>query len=220
MTYLLVSNDPVSLASAVRQYAQSYNANDVFWVRRAADKKEITVDVINQMIEQTALSPVADKKLFIIFEADSLNTSAQNKLLKTIEEADDQTTFLFLCQSLTNILPTVKSRAVVRHYQTEHNATLAKLRATNPDSQQIAENAKKLFTATNVDQALTLLPIFTKPENFTLALSELNQALGNSYLPVNQKLRLYHALAEITRRANANCNAVNNFDLLLLTLFQ
>ena len=220
MTYLLVSNDPVSLEAAVMRHAQSYNPNDVFWVRRAADKKEITVDVINQMIEQTALSAVADKKLFIIFEADLMNVNAQNKLLKTIEDADDNTTFLFLCQSLTNILPTVKSRAIVRYYQTTNNATLAKLRAANPDSVQITESAKKLFTATNVDQAVALLPILTKPDNFTLALAALNEALNESSLSASQKLRVHYALADIVRRTNANCNAVNNFDLLLLALFQ
>lgn len=220
MTYLLVSNDPVSLATAVTGYAKSYNPNDVFWVRRATDKKEITVDVINQMIEQTALSAVADKKLFIIFEAELMNVNAQNKLLKTIEDADDQTTFLFLCQSLTPLLPTIKSRAIVRYYQTKDNATLAKLRADNPDSTQIDQAATQLLATTQIDQAITLLPILTKPENYTLALFALNEALARSALPDVKKLRVYHALAEITRRIDANCNAVNSFDWLLLALFQ
>ncbi len=220
MTYLLVSDDPVSLATAVTGYAKSYNPNDVFWVRRAADKKEITVDVINQMIEQTALSAVADKKLFIIFEAELMNVNAQNKLLKTIEDADDQTTFLFLCQSLTPLLPTIKSRAIVRYYQTKDNETLAKLRADNPDSTQIDQAAEQLLSATNIDQALTLLPVLTKPENYTLAMFALNQVLRHSTLPNDRKIRVYHALAEITRRIDANCNAVNSFDWLLLALFQ
>lgn len=220
MTYLIVSNDPVRLEQDAINYAKSYNPSDVFWIKRAPDKKEITVDVVTQMIDQASLASVSGKKLFLVFEADLMNTNAQNKLLKTIENTDDDTTVLFLCKSLTNILPTIKSRSVVRyHNATTENLTLKKLSAENPDSAQIYQSATNLINAANLNQAIGYLPILVKPENLTLALDALNKAVKASTLPEHKKLTIYKTLATITRNIGANCNPTNAFDLLLMTLF-
>ena len=84
MNYLIVTTDPASTEQAVLEYAKSYNPSDVFWVKKSTDKKEITVDVVNNMINQFNLASVSGKKLFIVFQAELMNSNAQNKLLKTI----------------------------------------------------------------------------------------------------------------------------------------
>lgn len=219
MNYLIVTSDPVSTEKAVLEYAKAYNPGDVFWVKKAADKKEITVDVINEMINQFNLSAVADKKLFIVFQAELMNTNAQNKLLKTIEEATD-TTVLFLCQNLDRILPTVRSRSIIHYHQTTDNQTLKQMAATNPDTTAIHQAAHRFFTTTKIETAMDCLPVLTKPENLTLALDALNRELAATNFPVQQKFALYQALAKIPRNIAANCNATNTFDLLLLARFQ
>lgn len=220
MNYLLVSRDQIGLEGAVLSYAKKYNPSDVFWVKRLPDKKEITVEVINQMIEQTNLASVSGKKLFIVFEADLMNTSAQNKLLKTLESTTDTTTVLFLCHNLNNILPTIKSRSIVHYYQTTENLTIKKMRAENPQSEQIDQAARQLLAAVTINQAIQYLPILATPENFTIALDALNQATKASGLPANKQLRVYQALAMIQRNCAINCNHTNTFDWLLLALFQ
>ena len=75
MNYLIVTNDPISAKQEALEQAKSYNPSDVFWIKKNPDKKEITVDVINDMINQFNLSAVADKKLFIVFQAELMNTS-------------------------------------------------------------------------------------------------------------------------------------------------
>lgn len=219
MNYLLVSRDQVGLEGAVLSYAKNYNPSDVFWVKRLPDKKEITVEVINQMIEQTNLASVSGKKLFIVFEADLMNTSAQNKLLKTLESTTD-TTVLFLCCNLNNILPTIKSRSIVHYYQTPENLTIKKMRTENPQSEQIDQAARQLLASTSVNQAIQYLPILATPENFTIALDALNQATKASNLPADKQLRVYQAIAMIQRNCAVNCNHTNAFDWLLLALFQ
>ena len=220
MTYLVVSNDPVRLETEAIKYSRTYNPSDVFWIRRAPYKKEITVDVITEMINQASLASVSGKKLFLVFEADLLNTNAQNKLLKTIENATDDTTVLFLCKSLTNILPTIKSRSVVRYYNvTQDNLTLKKMTEENPDSAQIYQHAQSLINATNLNQAIGYLPVLTKPENVTLAMDALNKAVATANFAPDKKLRIYQTLATITRNIAANCNTTNAFDLLLMALF-
>jgi len=218
MNYLIVTSDPISAEQDALEYAKSYNPSDVFWVKKTADKKEITVDVINEMINQFNLSAVANKKLFIVFQAELMNTSAQNKLLKTIEESTD-TDVLFLCQNLERILPTIRSRCIIKYHQTKDNKTLQQLAANNPDTPAIKQAAHQFFTATTIDNAMSCLPVLSKPENLTLALHELNHELAAANLPVDKKLAIYQALAKISRNIAANCNATNAFDLLLLARF-
>ena len=218
MNYLIVTNDPVSAERDALEYAKSYNPSDVFWIKKNADKKEITVDVINDMINQFNLSAVADKKLFIVFQAELMNTSAQNKLLKTIEEATN-TTVLFLCQNLERILPTVRSRCIIQYRPTKDNQTLKQMAANNPDTPVILQAAHQFMTTTSIDVAMSCLPILSKPENLTLALDALNKELAITDFSADKKFAIYQALAKISRNVTANCNTTNTFDLLLLARF-
>lgn len=218
MNYLIVTSDPISAEQEALEYAKSFNPSDVFWVKKPTDKEEITVDVVNEMINQFNLSAVGDKKLFIVFQAELMNTSTQNKLLKTIEEATD-TTVLFLCQNLERILPTVRSRCMIKYHQTTENQTLKQMAANNPDAKAIQQAAHQFMAVTTIDTAMSCLPILSKPENLTLALNALNQELALADFPVDKKFAIYQALAKISRNISANCNATNTFDLLLLARF-
>jgi DNA polymerase III delta prime subunit len=219
MNYLIVTTDPVSAEQEALEYAKSYNPSDVFWVKKNADKKEITVDVINEMINQFNLAAVSDKKLFIVFQAELMNTSAQNKLLKTIEEANDNTTVMFTCQNLDRILPTVRSRCIIKYHHTKENKTLQQLAQANPDTPAIQQAAHQFFTATTIDVAMSCLPVLSKPENLTLALDALNKELATAEFSADKKFAIYQALAKISRNIAANCNSTNTFDLLLLARF-
>ena len=75
------------------------------------------------------------------------------------------------------------------------------------------------MTASSIDTAMTCLPILSKPENLTLALNELSRALSAANFEPTKKLSIYQALAKISRNIDANCNATNAFDLLLLARF-
>lgn len=218
MNYLIVTTDPASTEQAVLEYAKSYNPSDVFWVKKSTDKKEITVDVVNNMINQFNLASVSGKKLFIVFQAELMNSNTQNKLLKTIEEASE-TTVLFLCQNLERILSTIRSRCIVYYHNTPDNLTLKQLADNNPDTPAIRKAAHDFFAATRIEGAMNCLPILAKPENFELAINALNQELAKIELPANKKYNVYQALAKISRNIASNCNATNAFDLLLLAMF-
>ena len=218
MNYLIVTSDPVSTEKAVLEYSKSYNPSDVFWVKKSADKKEITVDVVNNMINQFNLASVSGKKLFIVFQAELMNSNAQNKLLKTIEEATD-TTVLFLCQNLDRILSTIRSRCIIHYHTTLNNQTLKQIADNNLDTAKIYQAAHSFFTATKIECAMQCLPILSKPENLELAMDALNQELAKSEFSAKKKYALYQALAKISRNIATNCNATNTFDLLLLAMF-
>jgi len=79
------------------------------------DKKtpvELAIDVIREfLIERVAGRPMMSKrKVFVVSEAQKLNTNSQNALLKVLEEPPSYCTIILLCTRLEQLLPTIKSR--------------------------------------------------------------------------------------------------------------
>ena len=66
---------------------------------------------VNTIIEETFLRPIElDKKVFVISNAQTMNASAQNKLLKTLEEPPESVHIILGATSEFSLLPTIKSR--------------------------------------------------------------------------------------------------------------
>ena len=219
-SYMVVSNDTVQIENEAKEIARHFNPADVFFVCRQDGKKEIVVEDIENLIRQSNLSAVGEKKIFIVFNAELMNTSAQNKLLKTIEDTVNSTVF-FLCANENTILPTVKSRSVILYPKFDgENQTLLKLYKGSPDGKIIYDYAKKLITeCKKLDDALPYISVLTKTENGPLVFDALTKAIKPSPHGTEKKCKLYNTLADIQRNIAANCNPVNAFDLLLIELF-
>lgn len=76
---------------------------------------EIAIDVIRKgVIEKVGLSPVlGEAKVFVVLEAHRLSRSAQNALLKTLEEPPPGTYIILITDRLSSLLPTIRSRAQI-----------------------------------------------------------------------------------------------------------
>ncbi len=87
---------------------------DLYTVAPEESKKNIRVDQIRDLVFRAYQKPqVSDTNVFIIDRAETLNAAAQNALLKVIEEPPSNSIFIFLSNSITNLLPTVISRCIV-----------------------------------------------------------------------------------------------------------
>lgn len=74
-------------------------------------EKTIVVEDIKQIVENSYISSVEGyKKVFVIHGGEKMNTQAQNKLLKVLEEPPKDVIFLIGVTNISNILQTVKSR--------------------------------------------------------------------------------------------------------------
>jgi len=73
----------------------------------------IAVDVIREsVIPEASRSPFEGRrKVFIIEEADLMNDSAQNAILKTLEEPQPDTVFILISSNEEDVLPTIHSRS-------------------------------------------------------------------------------------------------------------
>ena len=73
---------------------------------------DLPIDVIREfLIDKVSIRPnLSGKKVFIISEAEKLNTYSQNSLLKVLEEPPEYCTIILLCTRAEKLLPTIKSR--------------------------------------------------------------------------------------------------------------
>lgn len=91
---------------------------DLIWVRRQTDDKgktrrEITVDQIRAVTAEAAVAPnEAERKVYVLPEADCMNAQAQNALLKALEEPPGHACFILCTAASDALLPTVLSRVV------------------------------------------------------------------------------------------------------------
>lgn len=81
-------------------------------IKRLEDKTEITIDQIHDLQKQLAFKTSYFK--VAIVEAQFLNISAQNALLKTLEEPPEGVIITLYVDHEDNLLPTIVSRCVVK----------------------------------------------------------------------------------------------------------
>ena len=82
-------------------------------IERELKKASIAVDQIRDMIEDVYLRPmIAEKKVYLFPEADTLNPNAQNALLKVFEEPPGDSVIILSSENSERLLPTIRSRGV------------------------------------------------------------------------------------------------------------
>ncbi len=76
---------------------------------------DLPIDVIREfLVAKVSNKPtLSQRKVFIISEAERLNNSSQNCLLKVLEEPPEYCSIILLCTRLEKLLPTTKSRSQI-----------------------------------------------------------------------------------------------------------
>jgi DNA polymerase-3 subunit delta' len=88
----------------------------------------IKIDEIRELITRASLAPsVASYRVVVMEDADRLTESASNALLKVIEEPGLRTIWLLCAPTLTDVLPTIRSRCRHLSLRTPSNKTVASL---------------------------------------------------------------------------------------------
>lgn len=79
----------------------------------APDGATFKVDTVRKIRDNAFIYPVeAKRKVNILLDCDKMNESAQNALLKVLEEPPTFMVFILICQNAAALLPTVRSRCV------------------------------------------------------------------------------------------------------------
>lgn len=123
------------------------NSPDVITVTREEDKTQLGVDVIRRLREDVRLMPNdLDIKVYIIEDAHTMNTQAQNAFLLTLEEPPKFVVFLLLCETASALLETVKSRAPILRMRPLSDALLKDgLKKESPEAVLLEKENKEEF---------------------------------------------------------------------------
>jgi len=90
---------------------------DFHFLKRAKDKKNISIDEAREFIRLLSLSSFLNSyKIGIIKGADSLSSEAANALLKTLEEPQAKVMIILTAESLETLPKTIVSRSRVLHF--------------------------------------------------------------------------------------------------------
>jgi len=73
---------------------------------------DLPIDVVREfLLEKASIRPMSStRKVFVVSEAEKLNASSQNALLKVLEEPPGYCTIVLLCTRIEKLLATTKSR--------------------------------------------------------------------------------------------------------------
>lgn len=85
-----------------------------------SDKKssDILVDTVRNMKREIYIKPyAAERKIYIVPKADTMNNHAQNSLLKVLEEPPEYCTIILIAENSNMFLPTILSRAVILNFE-------------------------------------------------------------------------------------------------------
>ena len=89
---------------------------DVITIEREPDskgnkKRDLSVDRVRAVVADASIMPnEAEKKVYIILDAETMNTSAQNAMLKLLEEPPGGACFILCAENAAALLDTVRSR--------------------------------------------------------------------------------------------------------------
>ena len=117
--YLFVGQKGIGKATVAFEFARNIlNTNnlkacpDFKYICKNEDKKDIVVEQVRkEIIDDVYVAPVtSNKKVYIIDDADTLNITAQNALLKTLEEPPKYVVIILISTSTSKFLSTILSR--------------------------------------------------------------------------------------------------------------
>jgi len=112
-----IQNDELTDNNPTFSLIRNKKHPDLLVIEKEIDQKtskmdrEIKVSSARKLLDFMALSPfLSSNKVVIIDSIDEMNISAQNSILKAIEEPVNNTFIFLVCHNLNNVLDTIQSR--------------------------------------------------------------------------------------------------------------
>lgn len=138
-----------------------------------ATEGKIKIEQIRQMQRKVAEKPIiSNNKVYIIDDADTMTTEAQNCLLKTLEEPPEYITIILICTNEGNLLSTIKSRCTRMQFESIKEEELKRYIKTTFPEQQISDNIIELAQG-SIGKAIKLnekKDIYENIENILLSM--------------------------------------------------
>lgn len=188
--------------------AMSKNQPDIIYVTHEKPNTISVDDIRKQVKNDVDIKPYASPyKIYIVDEAEKMNTQAQNALLKTIEEPPAYVVILLLTTNADAFLPTIRSRCITLNLKVVPDE---KIKAYLMESYQIPDYQAEVCTAFaqgNVGKAVKL------------AASESFHEIKNSALQLIRRLKEIdlHEMMEAVKQISEYKLEINDyFDIMMI----
>lgn len=157
--YLFVSNDKVFLMDYALAFTKTIISDDKKiheMVDNCTYPEMKIINPVNNIIKKEELlklqkdfyvkPTLGNKMVYIINEADKLNSSSANTILKFLEEPNDDVVAILLTDNLSKVLPTIKSRCQILNLQNKNDISISELKEKyfNEDSIEDSEFIEKI----------------------------------------------------------------------------
>lgn len=121
-------------------------------------QKNVLVDTIRAMKSDVYIKPFySERKTYIIPNADSMQQTAQNSLLKVFEEPPEYCTIILIAENANSLLQTIRSRAVLVKFHPLENSEVEEylVNEMNIDAKKAKEIS--IMSGGSIGNALKLL---------------------------------------------------------------
>lgn len=116
------------------------NNLDLTIIRPDEEEKQITIEKIRDLEKRMSLYPHSAKyKIVLMEQAEKMNKSAANALLKTLEEPSKTAVLILLASDSKNVLETIKSRCQLIKFLPVRKKILEKFLENKIDNKEEAE---------------------------------------------------------------------------------
>lgn len=140
------------------------------------EKEIIKVEDIRNVITEVYLKPIyAKRKVVIIDDAEKMNTSAQNALLKVLEEPPLYATLILITSNREKIIKTILSRVTEIKFDALSNEELGKI---------VGNDIELNFARGSVSKALSLL----EGDYYSITKELMDSFDNKSFIDINKKM--------------------------------
>ena len=109
--------DPCGTCKSCLQ-AESGNQPYIIWVTHEKPNVISVDEIRTQILNDIELKPYSSRyKIYIVPDAQLMNTQAQNAILKTLEEPPEYAIIMLLTNNVDKFLPTIISRCIVLNFR-------------------------------------------------------------------------------------------------------
>ncbi len=152
---------------------------DITVIAPEEDKKNIAVSQVRDLREQAVIKPhQAQKRVFIIDCADTMNQNAQNALLKVLEEPPQTVMFILIAENKASLLDTIISRCVTLSLTTpEFKTAFEYIKSKTEFNDELIKDALE-SEKNNIGRALNLLNGASSSNSEAIAEDYLKAALN------------------------------------------
>lgn len=199
--------EPCMECTSCRQ-AMSNNNPDIIWVTHEKDNVIAVDEIRNQFVSDIQIKPYKSKyKIYIIDDAQKMNTATQNAVLKTIEEPPEYGITIFLTTNSEMFLPTILSRCIILNVKPLPEDIIKNYLISNLGIVNYRAEVMASFSGGNMGKAIRL----ASSEHF----NELKEEVVHLIKYVND-MEVYELVSAVKRALEFKVDIEDYIDLITL----